>query len=280
MSVVLELISAHDGAVVIALDDWHLVENEAVRRALVHLLDFAPQNLSVVLTSRRRPQLPLSRLRVRGQLMEVDAAALRFDLDETREFLVELNGLRLDGGDVARLSTGTDGWVAALQLVSLSLRDSADPAPLIEGFSGRHRSVGEYLAENVLDALPADVLEFLLRTSVCDRLCGDLAGTLTGRTDGQAMLEELENRDLFLRPLDDEREWFRYHHLFADYLRRRLERDHAGWQLACMRRHRDGSPSAVSCPRPSTTRWRGVMCGRPPISSSCTRCPWSSTAGW
>ena len=110
--------------------------------------------------------------------MEIDADLLRFDLDETREFLVELNGLRLDGDDVARLSAGTDGWVAALQLASLSLRDSADPAALIRGFSGRHHSVGEYLAENVLDALPADVLDFLLATSVCDRLCGELAGVL------------------------------------------------------------------------------------------------------
>ena len=163
---------------------------------------------------------------MRRQLTEVDADTLRFDLDETRAFLVDLNGLPLDGDDVARLSEGTDGWVAALQLVSLSLRDCADPTRLIRGFSGRHHSVGEYLAENVLSAQPPEILEFLLATSVCDRLCGDLAGRLADRADGQAMLEELERRDLFLRPLDDEREWFRYHHLFAEYLRRRLERDH------------------------------------------------------
>lgn len=228
VSALLDFVAAHDGDVVLAFDDWHLVESDAVRWALVQVLDFAPLNLSVVLTSRRRPELPLSRLRVRGALSEIDADILRFDLAETREFLVELNGLRLDGEDVARLSAGTDGWVAALQLVSLSLRDSADPADLISGFSGRHRSVGEYLAENVLDALPVEDLDFLLATSVCDRLCGDLAGVLAGRCDGQAMLEELESRDLFLRPLDDEREWFRYHHLFADYLRRRLDRDHPG----------------------------------------------------
>jgi LuxR family maltose regulon positive regulatory protein/serine/threonine-protein kinase PknK len=228
LSVLLELIGEHQGGFVLAFDDWHVVEDAAVRRALVHLLDFAPPNLSIVLTSRRRPQLPLSRLRVRNQLVEIDADVLRFDLDEAREFLVELNGLRLDGADVARLSEGTDGWVAALQLVSLSLRDSDDPNALISGFSGRHHSVGEYLAENVLDALAPDVLDFLLATSVCDRLCGDLAGVLAERGDGQAMLEELESRDLFLRPLDGEREWFRYHHLFADYLRRRLERDHPG----------------------------------------------------
>ncbi len=226
LSAVLELIAAQPRRVVLTFDDWHLVDDEQVHRALVHLLDRAPPNLALILTSRTRPRLPLSRLRVRGQLTEVDAATLRFDLDETRAFLVDLNGLRLQREDVARLSEGTDGWVAALQLVSLSLRDSADPAALIRGFSGRHHSIGEYLTENVLAALPAEILDFLLATSVCDRLCGDLAGALADRADGQAALEELERRDLFLRPLDAEREWFRYHHLFAEHLRRRLERDH------------------------------------------------------
>jgi serine/threonine-protein kinase PknK len=226
LSALLDQITRHDGRVVLTFDDWHLIDDPQVHRALVHLLDFAPANLSVVLTGRTRPRLPLSRFRVRGQLIEIDADRLRFDLSETRSFLVDLNGLHLDSSDVQRVSTGTDGWVAALQLVSLSLRDCADPTELISGFSGRDHSIGEYLAENVLDALPQDILDFLLATSVCDRLCGDLAGALTGRQDGQVMLEELERRDLFLRPLDAEREWFRYHHLFADYLRRRLARDH------------------------------------------------------
>ena len=222
----IELITRHERRVVITFDDWHVVDEPQVHRALEHLLDFAPPNLALILTSRTRPRLPLSRLRVRRQLVEIDADTLRFDADETRAFLNDLNGLRLGVDDVASVSAGTDGWVAALQLVSLSLRDCADPAPLIAGFSGRNSSVGEYLAENVLGALPADILDFLLATSVCDRLCGDLAGALTGRDDGQAMLEEIERRDLFLRPLDSEREWFRYHHLFADYLRRRHQRDH------------------------------------------------------
>ena len=225
LSVLLDQVGRHDGRLVLTFDDWHLIDDPQVHRAMVHLLDFAPPNLAVVLTSRARPRLPLSRLRVRGQLMEVDADTLRFDLAETRSFLVDLNGLRLASDDIARVSAGTDGWVAALQLVSLSLRDCADPTRLISGFSGRDHSIGEYLAENVLDALPADVLAFLLDTSVGDRLCGAMADALSGRADGQAMLEELERRDLFLRPLDAEREWFRYHHLFADYLRRRLERD-------------------------------------------------------
>jgi LuxR family maltose regulon positive regulatory protein/serine/threonine-protein kinase PknK len=228
LSALIDQIGVHDGGLLLAFDDWHLVEDARVTGALVRLLDFAPPNLSVMVTSRTRPALPLSRLRVRQQLTEIDADLLRFDAEETRAFLVDLNGLRLGAADVERLSAGTDGWVAALQLASLSLRDCADPGELIRRFSGRHHSIGEYLAENVLDALPADILDFLLTTSVCDRLCGDLAAAVSGNPAGQVMLEELERRDLFLRPLDEEREWFRYHHLFADYLRRRLERDHPG----------------------------------------------------
>jgi serine/threonine-protein kinase PknK len=228
LTVLLEQIAQHEGRFVLTFDDWHLIDDPRIHRALVHLLDFAPPNMALIITSRTRPHLPLSRLRVRQQLIEVDADTLRFDIDETREFLVELNGLRLAPDDVTRLSQGTDGWVAALQLVSLSLRDASDPSELIKGFSGRHHSVGEYLAENVLSALPGEILDFLLSTSICDRLCGGLAGALSGRDDGQAMLEDLERRDLFLRPLDAEREWFRFHHLFADYLRRRLQRDSPG----------------------------------------------------
>ena len=226
LSALLEQIACHDGRVVLTVDDWHLIEDPRVQHAMVHILDFAPPNLTLVLTSRTRPQLPLRRLRVREQLIEIDADTLRFDIDETRAFLIDLNGLPLDSRDVARVSTGTDGWVAALQLVSLSLRECADPAELIRRFSGRDHSIGEYLAENVLSALPPGILDFLLATSVCDRLSGGLAEALSGCADGQQMLEELERRDLFLRPLDTERNWFRYHHLFAEYLRRRLQRDH------------------------------------------------------
>ncbi|MGE0298502.1 MAG: AAA family ATPase, partial [Pseudonocardia sp.] len=226
VTALLEQIARHGGRFVLTFDDLHVVDDPRIHDAVVQLLDFAPPNMALIITSRTRPHLPLSRLRVRQQLIEIDAGTLRFDTDETREFLIELNGLRLGPDDVARVSEGTDGWVAALQLVSLSLRDAADPTELIQGFSGRHHSVGEYLAENVLSALPEEILDFLISTSVCDRLCGSLAGILSGRDDGQAMLEDLERRDMFLRPLDEEREWFRYHHLFADHLRRRLQRDH------------------------------------------------------
>ena len=150
---------------------------------------------------------------------------MRFDYQESTAFLLDLNALQLDSEDVELLCTTTDGWAAALQLAALSLRNCDEPATLIRVFSGRHHSISDYLAENVLNTLPADLLDFLLNTSICDRLCGDLAAAVSGEPRGQALLEDLERRGMFLRPLDEDREWFRYHQLFADYLRRRLDRD-------------------------------------------------------
>jgi ATP/maltotriose-dependent transcriptional regulator MalT len=209
----------------IVLDDWHLIEDPDTIAALEFLLDVGSDDLHLIVTSRTRSPA-IAKLRVRNQVTEVDTTQLRFDHEESAAFLIDLNDLGLSVDDVRRLWSNTDGWVAALQLATLSLRTTDDPSTLIAGFSGRHHSVGDYLAENVLDALPSDLLDFLLTTSLCDRLCGDLAAVLSGRPRGQSVLEELERRDMFLRPLDDDREWFRYHHLFADYLRRRLERDH------------------------------------------------------
>lgn len=218
-------VAAQGRPLVVFLDDWHLIDDPHTSSALDFLLDASPANLHLVVTSRTRAPA-IGRLRVDNQVTEVDAGQLRFDHTESADFLLGLNELPLDARDVRQLWSSTDGWVAALQLATLSLRDSQDPSALIRTFSGRHHSIGDYLAENVLDALEPEVLDFLLTTSICDRLCGDLAAAVSGQRKGQALLEELEKRDLFLRPLDDEREWFRYHHLFASYLRRRLERDH------------------------------------------------------
>lgn len=209
----------------IVLDDWHVITGVDTTAALDFLLKAGPDNLHLIVTSRTRAPA-IGWLRVRDQVTEIDAAQLRFDRAESATFLQELNSLDLADDDVHRLWSRTDGWVAALQLVKLSLRNSNDPSALIAGFSGRHHSVGDYLAENVLDGLPADLLDFLLTTSICDRLCAGLATAVSGRPDGQSALEELERRDLFLRPLDDERDWFRYHHLFGAHLRQRLQRDH------------------------------------------------------
>ncbi len=213
----------HDLAIV--LDDWHLIEGGQTSAALGFLLDVGPPNLHLIVTSRTRSPA-VTALMVRDQVTEIDADQLRLDEQESAFFLRDLNALTLDNDEISQLYSSTEGWVAALQLVTLSLRNSADPSSLIRGFSGRHHSIGDYLAGNVLDALPADLLDFLLTTSICERICGDLAAAVSGQARGRAVLEELERRDMFLRPLDSDREWFRYHHLFASYLRRRLERDH------------------------------------------------------
>ncbi len=211
----------------VVIDDWHLIEQPAAIEVLDYLLDFGPENLHIVVTSRIRVHA-VSRLRVRDEVVEVDSQQLRFDRAESNTLLREVNALALDSDDVQRLWSSTDGWVAALQLATLSLRDSSDPSSAIARFSGRHQSIGDYLAESVLDALPADILDFLLSTSICDFLSADLVSAVSGRPEGGAMLEELRRRNMFLTALDDDGEWFRYHHLFSGYLRRRLARDQPG----------------------------------------------------
>jgi serine/threonine-protein kinase PknK len=212
--------------IAVIIDDWHRISDAATIEVLTYLLDHGSHHLQVVVTSRKRAGLPMGRIRVRDELVEIDAAALRFDMAEARAFLVDLGGLALDETDVAHLEQTTDGWAAALQLASLSLRDCDDPAVLISRMSGRHHAIGEYLAENVLDMLEPAMRDFLMATALTERISGDLASALAGVGHGQALLEQAEDRDLFLRRLDEEREWFRYHHLFAEFLQRRLARDH------------------------------------------------------
>ncbi|MBJ8340082.1 protein kinase [Antrihabitans sp. YC3-6] len=214
--------------VAVVVDDWQRITDEGVVRALDFLIENGCHHLRIIVSSRSRAGLPLSRMRVRDELVEIDSDALRLSVDEARAFLVDRNGLRLTDSDVAGLCESTEGWFAALQLVSLSLSNHADPADLIHRLSGRHHAIGEYLVENVLDMLEPRMLEFLLSICVAERVSGDLASTLADTDDGQAMLEEAEERDLFLRRIDDDREWFRFQLLFADFLRRRLERDQPG----------------------------------------------------
>ncbi|RZI53784.1 MAG: protein kinase [Pseudonocardia sp.] len=212
----------------VVIDDWHRVTNQASIDAMQVLLDEGCHHLQFLVTSRSRAALPLSRMRVNDELVEIDSSSLRFDAEESRQLLVDLQGLALSPPLVADLTNSTDGWIAALQLASLSLRDNDDPAGFISHLSGRHRVIGEYLAENVVNSLEPAMLDFVLTTAVTERICGGLADALAHVDSGQKLLEEVEERDLFLHALDDEREWFRYHHLFAQFLRRRLERDHPG----------------------------------------------------
>jgi LuxR family maltose regulon positive regulatory protein len=209
---------------ILVLDDYHVVEATEVNEAVAFLLDHLPDNLHLVLATRSDPVLPVARLRSRGQLTEVRAADLRFTGQEAAEFLNTSMELSLGAADVAALDRRTEGWAAGLQLAGLSLRGVSDPDAVtrfITAFTGSNRFVIDYLVDEVLARQPAPVRDFLMDTSVLDRLTGDLCDAVTGRGDGTRMLDELDRVNLFLVPLDAERRWYRYHHLFADVLRSR-----------------------------------------------------------
>ena len=215
---------------VLVLDDYHVIRAPEVHEAMTFLLDHLPDQLHLVIATRSDPPLSLPRLRARGQLTEVRAADLRFDTAEAREFLNQAMGLDLSPADIDALDERTEGWVAGLQLAALSLQGIPEPgeaAAFIEAFTGSNRFVIDYLADEVLARQPSEVREFLLRTAVLERLTGPLCDAVTGRADGTRMLEELERDNLFVVPLDAERSWYRYHHLFGDVLHARLLAEHA-----------------------------------------------------
>lgn len=208
---------------VIVLDDYHVIKTSIIHDSMIFLLDHLPQQLRIVLCTRADPPLPLARLRVRDQLTELRADDLRFTVDEAAVFLNEVMRLRLTIDDIAMLEFRTEGWVAGLQLAALSMQNRSDVARFIQEFSGSHRHVLAYLAEEVLAGCPEETLTFLLRTSILDQLCGPLCDAVNGSNGGEKTLRELERVNLFLVPLDDEGQWFRYHHLFADLLQHRLK---------------------------------------------------------
>jgi LuxR family transcriptional regulator, maltose regulon positive regulatory protein len=210
------------------LDDYHLIDAQPVHTSLGFLLEHRPAALRLVLTSRADPPLGLARLRGRGQLAELRAAELRFTVEEAAALLRQAAGPALPEAAVAALTARTEGWVAGLQLASLSLRQHSDVAGFVATFSGSNRYVLDYLTEEVLEHQPDEVRSFLLETSVLERLSGGLCDAVTGRPGGQAMLERLERANLFLVPLDEVRGWWRYHQLFADLLRARLQREQPG----------------------------------------------------
>src|SRR5215211_1339805 len=213
------------GEVVLLLDDYHLIQAPQVHQSMELLLAHLPSQLRLVLASRADPPLPLARLRARGQLAELRERDLRFSPEETAELLRTAVGSELPEAAVVALAERTEGWVAGLQLAALSLQGRINPAAFIDGFSGSHRYVLDYLTEEVLDGQPDHLVRFLLETSILERLCGPLCDAVTGRADSQALLEQVERANLFLVPLDEVRGWWRYHHLFADLLRARLARE-------------------------------------------------------
>src|SRR5262245_10141946 len=220
-----------DGEAILILDDYHLVDAGPVHESLLLLAEHLPPGLRLVLASRSDPPLPLGRLRARGQLAELGAAELRFTAEEAAALLrrvAEGAGSALSDADLAVLAARTEGWAAGLQLAGLSLRGRADAAGFVAAFSGSHRFVLDYLTDEVLAVQPEQVRGFLLETSVLERLSGELCDAVTGRTGSQALLERVERAGLFLVPLDEVRGWWRYHHLFADLLRARLQAEQPG----------------------------------------------------
>jgi LuxR family transcriptional regulator, maltose regulon positive regulatory protein len=216
-------LATEDGDALLVLDDYHLIEAQSVHASLQFLVEHQPPGLHVVLATRADPPLPLARLRARGQLTELRAAELMFTVDEATDLLREAAGLELRDDEVAPLVARTEGWAAGLQLAALSLHGQPDVAGFVESFSGSHRHVLDYLTEEVLEQQPESVRDFLFETSVLDRLSGPLCDAITGRADGQAMLEAIEGANLFLAALDEVRGWWRYHPLFTDLLRARLQ---------------------------------------------------------
>jgi LuxR family maltose regulon positive regulatory protein len=208
--------------VVLVLDDYHVIDARDVQDAMAFLLEHLPPQIHLVIASRTDPPLPLARLRGRGELAEIRAADLRFTPSEAAEYLNEVMGLALTAADVAALEGRTEGWIAALQLAALSMQGREDTAAFIDGFAGDDRYIVDFLAEEVLQRQPEHVQHFLLQTSILDRLSGPLCDAVTGQDGGKAKLTALERGNLFLVPLDDRRQWYRYHQLFADVLHARL----------------------------------------------------------
>jgi len=209
---------------ILVLDDYHVIDANPVNQALTFLLEHLPPQIHLVIATREDPPLPLARLRARGQLTELRAADLRFTPTEAADFLNQVMGLNLAVEDIAALEARTEGWIAGLQLAALSMQGCQNAASFIKSFTGSHHFVLDYLVEEVLQRQSESIQTFLLRTSILARLCGPLCDAVLGSpsASGQETLEYLERANLFIVPLDNERRWYRYHHLFAELLRQRL----------------------------------------------------------
>jgi LuxR family maltose regulon positive regulatory protein len=235
LTALLNEITAVSEDFVLVLDDYHVIDTKLVDDALTFMLEHLPPQMHLVIATREDPQLPLARLRARGQLTELRASDLRFTPSEAAGFLNQVMGLDLSMEDIAALEAHTEGWVAGLQLAAISMQGHEDTTSFIQSFTGSSRFIIDYLAEEVLERQPEEVRAFLLQTSILDRMCAPLCDEVLNRgskatslagspqlISSQAMLEKLDRSNLFVVPLDNERRWYRYHHLFADLLRQRL----------------------------------------------------------
>jgi LuxR family maltose regulon positive regulatory protein len=215
-------LTALQAETILVLDDYHLVRNEEIHEGVAFVVERLPREVRLVIGTRSEPSLPLGRLRARGDLLEIDSGALSFSNAETRALLNDVHGLALSEADVTRLQQRTEGWPAGLYLAALSLRGRADPVAFIDAFSGDDRHVVDYLSAEVLAGESAEMRDFLLRTSILERLSGPLCDAVTGRSGSAQALDRIVRSNVFLIPLDSRREWYRYHHLFAELLRHEL----------------------------------------------------------
>ncbi|MEO0563566.1 MAG: AAA family ATPase, partial [Chloroflexota bacterium] len=225
---------------ILVLDDYHMLDSTEVDSALVFLIEHQPPQMHLIMTTREDPNLPLARLRARRQLTEIRAADLRFTPEEASTFINEVMGLSLSPEAMDALEKRTEGWIAGLQLAAISMQGHQDRRQFIEAFTGSHHFVLDYLVEEVLSRQPADLLDFLIQTSMLDRMCGPLCDAIFEQAApvSQSILEQIHQSNLFLIPLDDERRWYRYHHLFGDLLRKRL---HQAENVDVMRLHHNAS---------------------------------------
>src|SRR5258708_2687071 len=216
---------------VLVLDDYHVIDSKRVDSALAFLSEHLHPHMHMVIATREDPRLPLARLRARGQLTELRVTDLRFTLSETAEFLNQVMGLRLTAEDIAALESRTEGWIVGLQLAAISMQGHQDTTNFVKSFTGSHHFVLDYLVEEVLQQQSESVQTFLLQTSILDRMCGSLcdAVLLDVSASGQETLQYLERANLFIVPLDNERRWYRYHHLLAELLRQRLHQSIASF---------------------------------------------------
>ena len=232
-----EIVDQHPGTLqsqptILILDDYHLINNQSIHTSLNFLLDHLPHFMHLVITTRADPPLQLSYRQGRSEVNQIRTAELSFNTEESVEFLNTLMGLELSQKDIRTLENRTEGWIAGLQLAAISLQDQSDKQNFVSAFAGDDRYIADYLIDQVLQYQPARIQDFLLKTSILKQLCAPICRTLTGQDDSQETLNQLEKGNLFLSPLDNRREWFRYHSLFADLLMQRLRMSYSEEQIS------------------------------------------------
>ena len=236
LTYLLNEIDAIDRRFILVLDDYHLIETPQIHEAISFMLENEPPQMRLVIATRVDPPLHLARLRARAQLVELREADLSFSIAEATAFLNDVMGLALNTEQVAALEHSTEGWIAGLQMAALSMQGHEDVAGFIASFTGSHRFILDYLTEEVFARQSDEIQTFLIQTAVLDRLCAPLCDVVTGRTDSREILQRLEADNLFIIPLDNDRTWYRFHHLFSDLMRRRLQREDGGFILERHRR--------------------------------------------